>query len=99
VAGGTGAIALQSNGEIVVAGSTAVTRFSQGLFGIARVDSNGEFDTTFGSGGTLTTSFAGSAGVGALLIQTDGKIVAVGGKVDPQNHNIDALVMARCLGN
>src|SRR5271167_771816 len=99
VTGGPGAIALQSNGEILVAGSTSATRFSQGLFGVARLDSNGEFDTTFGSGGTLTTSFAGAAGVDALLIQTDGKIVAVGGMIDPQNHNIDDLAMARYLGN
>jgi uncharacterized delta-60 repeat protein len=99
VTSGAGAIALQSNGEIVVAGSTAVTRFSQGLFGVARLDSNGEFDSTFGSGGTLTTAFAGSTGVGALLIQTDGKIVAVGGEIDPQNHNIEYLAMARYFGN
>jgi uncharacterized delta-60 repeat protein len=99
VTGGPGAIALQSNGEILVAGSTEATRFSQSLFGVARLASNGEFDTTFGSGGTLTTSFAGAAGVDALLIQTDGKIVAVGGMIDPQNRNIDDLVMARYLGN
>ena len=99
VTGGPGAIALQSNGEIVVAGSTEVTRFSQSLFGVARLDSNGEFDTTFGSGGTLNTSFAGPAGVDALLIQTDGKIVAVGAQLDPQNRNIEDLVIARYLGN
>ena len=99
VTGGPGAIALQSNGEIVVAGSTEVTRFSQSLFGVARLDSNGEFDTMFGSGGTLNTSFAGPAGVDALLIQTDGKIVAVGAQLDPQNRNIEDLVIARYLGN
>ena len=99
VTGGPGAIGLQSNGEIVVAGSTEVTRFSQSLFGVARLDSNGEFDTTFGSGGTLNTSFAGPAGVDALLIQTDGKIVAVGAELDPQNRNITDLAMARYFGN
>ncbi len=99
VTGGPGAIALQTNGEIVVAGSTELTRISQSLFGVARLDSNGEFDTTFGSGGTLNTTFAGGAGVDALLIQTDGKIVAVGAELDPQNRNIDDLVMARYFGN
>jgi len=101
VTSGFGAIALQSNGEILVAGSSALTRSGQGLFGVARLDSNGEFDTTFGTGGTLTTTFAGSnsLGVGALLIQTDGKIVAVGGEIDSQNDNILDLTMARYFGN
>ena len=44
-------------------------------------------------------AFAGAAGVDALLIQTDGKIVAVGGELDPQNRNIEDLVIARYLGN
>jgi uncharacterized delta-60 repeat protein len=99
VTSGFGAIALQSNGEILVAGSSALTRSGQGLFGVARLDSNGEFDTTFGSDGTLTTAFSGSTGVGALLIQSDGKIVAVGGEIDPQNHNILDLATARYFGN
>jgi len=101
VTSGFGGIALQSNGEILVAGSSALTRSGQGLFGVARLDSNGEFDATFGTGGTLTTTFAGSdsLGVSALLIQTDGKIVAVGGEIDPQNDNILDLTMARYFGN
>jgi hypothetical protein len=44
-------------------------------------------------------AFAGAAGVDALLIQTDGKIVAVGAQLDPQNRNIEDLVIARYLGN
>ncbi len=44
-------------------------------------------------------AFAGAAGVDALLRQTDGKIVAVGGEIDPQNRNIEDLVIARYLGN
>jgi hypothetical protein len=99
VTSGFGAIALQSNGEILVAGSSAVTRFSQGLFGVARLDSNGEFDTTFGSGGTLTTSFAGATR-GRRSVGTDRwKDRAVGGMIDPQNRNIDDLAMAPYFGN
>jgi uncharacterized delta-60 repeat protein len=57
------AIALQANGQIVVGG----------MSGLARLNSNGQLDTTFGSGGSLATFH-----VYGLLIQTDGKIVAVG---------------------
>jgi uncharacterized delta-60 repeat protein len=57
------AIALQSNGQIVVGG----------MSGLARLNSNGQVDTTFGSGGSLATFH-----VTGLLIQTDRKIVAIG---------------------
>ena len=57
------ALALQSNGEIVVGG----------MSGLARLNANGQLDTTFGSGGSLATFQ-----VTGLLIQTDGKIVAIG---------------------
>ena len=57
------AIALQSNGKIVVGG----------ISGLARLNSNGQLDTAFGSGGSLATFH-----VTGLLIQTDGKIVAIG---------------------
>ena len=57
------AIALQSNGKIVVGG----------MSGLARLNSNGQLDATFGNGGSLATFH-----VTGLLIQTDGKIVAIG---------------------
>ncbi len=57
------AIALQSNGQIVVGG----------MSGLARLNSNGQLDATFGNGGSLATFH-----VTGLLIQTDGKIVAIG---------------------
>ena len=57
------ALALQSNGQIVVGG----------MSGLARLNANGQLDTTFGSGGSLATFQ-----VTGLLIQTDGKIVAIG---------------------
>lgn len=57
------ALALQSNGQIVVGG----------MSGLARLNPNGQLDTTFGSGGSLATFQ-----VTGLLIQTDGKIVAIG---------------------
>jgi uncharacterized delta-60 repeat protein len=80
------AIALQSNGQIVVGGitnghGTPVTG------GLARLDANGDLDTTFANGGGLTSSQI----VSGLLIQRDGKIVAVGSDGN--------LVLARYLAN
>ena len=48
------------------------------MFGLARVSPDGTLDAGFGVGGTLTTTFNGSEGVAAVLVQPDGKIVAAG---------------------
>ena len=76
------ALALQSNGDIVAAGSAASNRpFSPPAtdFALARYTSNGALDTTFGSGGEVTTAIGNSpASVFALALQSNGRIVAVG---------------------
>jgi uncharacterized delta-60 repeat protein len=76
------ALALQSNGDIVAAGSaTNSTPFSPlaADFALARYTSNGGLDTTFGSGGKVTTAFGNNqASIYALALQSHGKIVAVG---------------------
>jgi uncharacterized delta-60 repeat protein len=78
------AIALQSNGQIVVGGGS----------GLARFESNGVLDNTFATDGSFATAF----GVTGLLIQTDGKIVAVGNQVNVET-GITTLTVARYLGN
>ena len=50
-------------------------------------------DTTFGSGGMVET--AAGASLDGLLIQTDGKIVAIGGG----GQNPFELILARYLAN
>jgi uncharacterized delta-60 repeat protein len=45
----------------------------------AAVAAPGALDLTFGSGGVVTTDFGGSDSAEAVAIQSDGKIVAVGG--------------------
>ena len=79
------ALALQSNGQVLVGGIP---------FGLARLNSNGELDTTFGSGGIVETPAGGE--VTGLLIQTDGKIVAIGAQIQNQ---LQELFLARYLGN
>jgi uncharacterized delta-60 repeat protein len=69
------ATALQSDGKVLAAGSSSSRAGS--LFALARYTTSGSLDTTFGSGGKVTTKVAGS-GADALAVQTDGKIVLGG---------------------
>jgi uncharacterized delta-60 repeat protein len=70
------AVALQSNGQIVVAGYVGDNNITSEHFALARYNADGSLDTTFGSGGTITTAFSGYAD--AVALQADGKIVAAG---------------------
>jgi uncharacterized delta-60 repeat protein len=89
------ATTLQSNGQIVVGGLHSGNGGQ--IFGMARFNAGGTLDTTFGIGGTLTTSFGpNSAQVFAVLVQADGKIVAVG--QTSNNQGITSIAMARYLG-
>src|SRR6266487_6929602 len=74
------AVAVQSDGKIVAAGnsSTVGGPFSVN-FALARYNTDGSLDPTFGSGGTILTSFGGTVSAAAdVVVQPDGKIVAVG---------------------
>ncbi len=67
------AVAVQSDGKIVAAGSSG-----GGDFALARYNADGTLDSTFGSGGKLTTDFGGFDAASALAIQHDGRIVVTG---------------------
>jgi len=84
------AVAVQSNGQVVVGGiiNDAPPIFS----GLARLDANGDLDTTFGNGGAVT--FDNS--VSALLIDATGDIVAVEA---PGPTGGDGIVLQRYLAN
>ena len=71
--GGSADIALQSEGEIVVASGWG------GGFVLTRYLADGILDTTFGRDGIVFTNFTRYGDrPGALAIQDDGKVVAVG---------------------
>jgi uncharacterized delta-60 repeat protein len=79
--GGNGeaySVAIQSNGKIVVAGLT--TASGGGLdFAIARYNTNGTLDNTFGGGdGKVVTDFGGNEEAYSVAIQSNGKIVVAG---------------------
>jgi uncharacterized delta-60 repeat protein len=66
------AVALQSDGKIVAAGS------SGGDFALGRYNADGSLDSGFGSGGKVTTDFGGFDAVSGVVVQPDGRIVAAG---------------------
>jgi uncharacterized delta-60 repeat protein len=71
------AVALQADGKIVLAGSS---EGSSG-FALARYTTRGRLDPSFGQGGKVVTRFGAGRSVsqaGALAIQPDGKLVALG---------------------
>lgn len=82
-------VALQSDGKILVAGSSA------GNFALARYNADGSLDTTFDTDGVVTTDIGTSSTDAAykVLVQTDGKIL-VGGS----SNNDFALVRYTTAG-
>ncbi len=82
---GINSVVIQANGKIVAGGGDQIynskTNSYQGQFALARYNSAGSLDTSFGSGGKVTTSFPSSAGVatiGTVLLRSDGEVAAVG---------------------
>jgi uncharacterized delta-60 repeat protein len=75
------AIALQSNGDIVVVGlqTTSSQSGTTLVNGLARLTSSGALDTTFGTSGTVTNAApSGTEGLDGVLIDSQGRIVTVG---------------------
>ena len=94
------ALALQSDGKIVVAGYSDIgtSSVANNDFTLLRYNTNGTLDTSFGSGGKLTTSIETSHDIAsAVALQSDGKIVVAGYTVNSSNNYDFAL--ARFLGD
>jgi uncharacterized delta-60 repeat protein len=73
------AVAIQDDGKIVVAGGALSFSVNTFLFSLARYNSDGSLDASFGTGGKVATNFGNGAGANAIAIQSDGKIVIGGG--------------------
>jgi len=75
------AVAIQSDGKLVVVGQTYKNNdYSDEDFAVTRYNTDGTLDNTFGRGGKVRTDFPGLAAVpSAVVIQPDGKIVVAGG--------------------
>ena len=84
------ALALQADGKIVAVGG------GSGDFLLARYNPNGSLDTSFSGDGRQTTNFGGGGEANGVALQADGKIVAVGVGIGP--NNADDFALARYLG-
>jgi uncharacterized delta-60 repeat protein len=85
--------ALQRDGKIIVAGYGGTTQQS---FSLARFNSNGSLDSSFGNGGKVTTPILSSAIGLSVALQPDGKIVEAGLAADPQSGNpAEYIALAR----
>jgi len=73
------AVAIQSDGKIVVAGTSGSFLLGGTDFALVRYNTDGSLDTSFDGDGKLKTDFGTSIDYGyAVAIQTDGKIVVAG---------------------
>src|SRR5947208_12176902 len=95
-------VALQPDGKIIAAGTVFVDFVigdqSDTDFALARYNPDGTPDATFGNGGQVSTDFVGMEDdVFSVLIQPDGKIVAVGSANNPATYYDFAAV--RYLSN
>ena len=70
------AVAIQKDGKIVVVGFSTVEGTAD--FAIARYNTDGSLDASFGTGGLVTTDFGGTDAGNAVAIQKNGKIVVAG---------------------
>jgi uncharacterized delta-60 repeat protein len=88
------AIAVQPDGKIVAGGASGTS------FALARYNPTGLLDSSFGTSGTLITSFGsgGQANVSATLLQPDGKLVAVGAAGSSSGSSTFALARYTSAG-
>lgn len=78
----TDATAVDSQGRIVVAGGF----IDSGLDVLLRFNADGTFDTTFGTGGIVTTNIYGGNFGSPLALTPDGKIVLAGTAIDDDDN-------------
>ncbi|PYE47937.1 putative Ig domain-containing protein [Deinococcus yavapaiensis] len=91
------ALVMQPDGKLVAAGATF--NGSNFDFALVRYNSNGTLDTTFGSGGKVTTPIGTSNDFAyALVMQPDGKLVAAGATYNGSNSDL-ALVRYNSNGS
>ena len=84
---------IQADGKIVIAGYTAKGSFD---FALARYNTDGILDNTFGKEGVQTTDFSGRSDYGlSVAIQSDGKILVGGSEGDCEFDCLNEFAVAR----
>jgi uncharacterized delta-60 repeat protein len=79
----TGPGSIRPAALLIVAGKLVVGGVAQDDYAIVRYEADGTPDASFGTGGLVKTTVADpfESGINALVQQTDGKLVAVGGYI------------------
>jgi uncharacterized delta-60 repeat protein len=88
------ALAIQTDGKLVAVGSSDAAGRTGG-FALARYTRKGSLDGSFGRGGKVLTNFGSSGGAAAVVIQPDGKIVAVGSSSRSADRRDKEFALAR----
>lgn len=92
-------IAIQpADGKIVVAGDSRIPDTATNDFVVLRYKADGTLDTTFSGDGRQLTNFGGRDQALDVVLQPDGKIVAVGQKCDANSMNCDIALARYKLG-
>ena len=73
-------VVIQTDGRIIVVGSSGTANSRNYAFAVARLDMDGSLDTSFGGDGRVVTSLGNFSDLGAraAALQTDGKILVAG---------------------
>ncbi len=76
-------VAVQSDGKLV-----AIVSDGSGDFVVVRYLANGSLDSSFSGDGKTSASFGGTESVGAVAIQSDGKIIVVGSASNGTDYDV-----------
>lgn len=99
---GVHGMAVLTNGQIVAGGEANATSFGSGdgAFALARYTANGQLDTTFGTGGKVTTQLGDRGSrCTALAVQANGRIVLAGHVFSTNPAQGTAFGLARYLAS
>jgi uncharacterized delta-60 repeat protein len=88
------AVAIQSNGMIIIAGSSGSSLESPDHLAVVRLKTNGNLDSSFGAGGIVRIPLIGS--IKSVAIQQDGRIVLAG---DVANSTFYDFAVIRLLSS
>src|SRR5262245_11651818 len=98
---GDDATAVATVGDKIVVGGRYHKKNQASVFALARFNSDGSLDQTFGSGGIASTSFGNNTAADALeiAVQADGKIVQSGLMLQLTHSNGRHFAVARYTPN
>ncbi|HJQ71047.1 MAG TPA: hypothetical protein VKA70_18880 [Blastocatellia bacterium] len=92
-------VAIQPNGKIITGGYRRHQDIAAGYFALARYNTDGSLDTTFGTGGIAVAAFSNDDWIFDLALQPDGRIVAVGHTGSPNQFRNLAVVRYNANGS